>query len=135
MKPFSIGLLLGIMLVLPGSAESAGQMHRIVSFEANLKEVLQNDADWKMCGDSFAIAETQAGKAILFTLEMNFFGFPLKTLMSTSDDQATVSLEKQLKTPMVIISGNGQDLHFAFRMNAEDYFKVGLPCLAKGTKA
>ncbi|MFA6519602.1 MAG: hypothetical protein WCT41_02145 [Candidatus Paceibacterota bacterium] len=133
MRYFVLGLLLWFVVLMPSSAESAEETHRIVSLATGIKDAMKNNEYWKSCGDYFAAGESTEGKIVHFIFERSMLGYSRETSAFVTMDRVVVSIDKKLKTPMVIILNGRMDTPFILKMNVEDY-KAGLPCLAKGTK-
>lgn len=133
MKCFVLGLLLGFAVMMPGSAESAEETHRIVSLATGIKDAMKNGEYWKSCGDYFAAGESDDQKIVHFIFERSLLGHSRETSAFVTMDRVIVSVDKKMKTPMLIIRDTRRDALFILKMNAEDY-RAGLPCLSKGTK-
>lgn len=133
LKNVVLGMLFWFALTLPGSAESAEVVYRIVTFKVDLKEAMKDDEHWKACGDYFAYAESEEGKIIHFNFERKSAG-KLSTVFAFSKiERVVVTIEERARVPTVSIVGNRPDALFLISMNVKDYMS-GLPCLAKGTK-
>lgn len=133
MKSIVIGLLLWFMLTLSGSAESAGEMYRVVTFKSGVKNALKSGGIWKACGAYFAATESTGGKIVHFSFERRLGG-KLSTVFAFSKvDRITVSIDEKSRAPSVGIIGDIHGTKFVLKMNSKDYTD-GLPCLANGTK-
>jgi len=144
LRMFAIAVLIGLLFfwttpVLPDTLrplEGVGNTeHRVVTLTMGLKEVLQKDPSWKMCGNYFARKENGEDKVILFLFEKGPAGGLPEVALSafTAVDGMSVSINKGVRFPTVFVLDSGWDRKFFIKMNLEDY-KTGLPCFGKGTK-
>mgnify|MGYP001578385969 len=133
MKLIILGFVLWFALYLPGSAESAEGVYKVVAIKGSLKKAMDGDDYWKACGNYFAAAESTDGKIIYFNFERKSAG-KLSTVFAFSKiDSVIISIDERVRTPVVDIVGNSREMMFLISMNSRDY-KTGLPCLAKGTR-
>jgi hypothetical protein len=134
MRYFVIGLLLWFTALLPGSAESAEKNeHRIITFKASLREAMQKDPDWKMCGNYFAKTEIAKDKILHFAFEKGPPGNLTTVFTFTMLERVIVSIKEKVATPRVTVKGEGLLTEFFLVMNVKDY-KTALPCLTRGMK-
>jgi hypothetical protein len=128
LKLFIVGLLLGFVVMMPGSASAQGIGHRILPFKTGV-EATKTDENWKRCGNYFATIETTSGKIVYFTFEKELSDKLSVGLIFTTVDQIVVSINEKAATPLVATMG----AKFFIVMNMQDY-RVGLPCLGNGEK-
>ena len=133
MKLIILGFVLWFALYLPGSAESAEGVYKVVAIKGSLKKAMDGDDYWKACGNYFAAAESTDGKIIYFNFEKRSGGKLSRVLAFSRIERVIISIEERVRIPVVSIIGNVRDALFVLSMNATDY-KAGLPCLANGVK-
>lgn len=140
LKMFAVGLFFGLLLAAAPATSTATEgvgntEHRVVTLTMGLKEVLQKDPSWKMCGNYFARKESGDEKIVLFLFEKAPAGGLPEVALSafTVVDGMNVSISNGMKFPTVFVRDSGWDRKFFIKMNLDDY-KKGLPCFGKGMK-
>jgi len=133
---FAIGLLFSVTPAISTAVEGIGNTeHRVVTLTMGLKEVLQKDPSWKMCGNYFARKENGEEKIVLFLFEKTPSGGLPEVALSafTTIDGMKVSVSNEKRFPTVFVLDSGWERKFFIKMNLDDY-KTGLPCFGKGTE-
>jgi len=131
---FAIGLLFWVTPIVSSTLESLGDTgYQVVALTASIKESL--DSSWKMCGERFAKMETKEQKIILFIFKKKVLpDNPVMILTFTSIERVPApSINEDVTSPVVTITGSGRYTQFLFKMNRQDYV-TALPCLGKGTE-
>ena len=129
MKLILLGMMLWFALTLPGSAESAEGVYKLISLKERYATI--SDTNWKVCGEYFAAAESTEGKVVHFNFEKKSAG-KLSIVFAFSKIEDVVVLTKNgTATPTVAIMGTKRRMQFTVILTAEDY-KPALPCLANG---
>lgn len=135
LKLFVFGLLLGVVLVMQGSAQSA-EVHRLVPLKDGkvseaVKKAVGDGVEWKTCGNYFAAGESTKGKLLYFNFDGIFLGVPSTAFIAAPIDQVLPATNEEATVPMVGIIWIGRNSLFILNMTAEEY-KIGLPCFGKG---
>ena len=131
MKYAVLGFVLWFALTLPGSAESAEGVYRIVKMKAGVKKAMGDSAGLMLCGDYFVAGESTEGRVIHFSFEKKSMGARSRMSVFSTIDRIIVSIEEKVRYPSVTIVKNRFGTQLILKMNANDY-KAALPCLANG---
>jgi len=131
MRYFIIGFIAWVMLILPGSATSAEEEHKILMVKKNMREMMTKDEEGlKMCGNYFAGMEMPKRRIIHFSFEKKSAAEQKTTYVFADIDAVVISISENMPFPTVIILGDEKNPLIVLRMDRENY-KEGLPCLSK----
>lgn len=145
LKIFAVAILIGLMFfwttpVLPDTLrplEGVGNMrHRLVKLSEGMKEELQKDPSWRICGEYFARRDEDGERIALFFFEREpFTGGPSKNIVFAYTEihgmDPLANREKDIST--VFVRDNEQGRKFQIKMNLEDY-AAWSSCFGKGRK-
>lgn len=136
LRVFAISLL---FWTTPAIQNAMGEVpsaeYRIVTLTTGLKETLRGDPSWRMCGNYFARKENGGKKIVFFGFEKlpsdnpsasTFFAFTNVEWMDAP------LIHDRVAAPTVFVLETERGKRFFLKMNMKDY-KIGLPCLGKGT--
>lgn len=134
LKMFVIGLLFWATTAIPsatGGIIDAG--YRVVTFTPELKEMVESNPKWKVCGDYFAEIGMMGERIVLISFaEKSSAGLPAVPMIAFAKiEWVSVSINEKMTSPLVIFLRDEQGDKLLLRMNLQDY-KKGLPCFGKG---
>lgn len=134
MVRFFIVLFFWLVPALSGLSKGVeAEIHRLVTFGMNMKEAVEDNANWRICGNYFAAKEFMGEKVIFFIYEKESSRHIVQALTFITVEHFIVSIDGEATVPEVIVVRDGQNTQFILKMGVEDYL-AGLPCIAKGTK-
>ena len=102
-----IGFVLGIVFGMCSPAQAEETIHLINKFSDAAKKVLTGDNNWKRCGNYFAAVELPGARLVHFSFAKNLVDQVIKVPVFPRIDDVTVSIDKKLAAPMVVIRKEG----------------------------
>ena len=102
--------------------------HPVIAFGEGMRAILNQDKEWRICGNYFAHNDSLGERIIYFNVVEEEAAHINFRFIFTTLDRLSVWIAERPTAPRVLIWGEGSDATFIIRMSAADH-TASLPCL------